>query len=153
MRALLVAAAVLALATAVFALRREPARGPAPELALTRADGSRISLESLRGRPVLIEFFAVWCPECRRDVTRLEDLSRRLAGKVEVVAVALEGEPAAVEAAVREAGGRYRVGVADRSTGAAYGVTRFPTRFLVDGDGRIVARDVDFGKVIGELDP
>ncbi len=62
----------------------------APELALPDLSGTMRRLSDYRGRPVLVAFWAVWCPPCRREIPALADLRTRLAdARIEVLAVNL----------------------------------------------------------------
>ena len=56
-----------------------PGDVPAPDLDLSDLSGKAHSLSDYRGRPVLVSFWAVWCPPCRRELAALADLHRRLA--------------------------------------------------------------------------
>jgi len=152
-RALALVGLIAAALVGSVALRAGAPRAAAPPLEIRCSDGSSFDLNGFAGRPVLVEFFAVWCPECRRDVPRLDEIARRLRDRIEIIAIAVEGTPPGVEAAVREVGGRYRVGVTGKDTARAWGVARFPTRFLVDPSGRIACRDASIQDILREVDP
>lgn len=60
----------------------------APSLKLERVDGKTVDLESLKGKVVLLSFWATWCPPCRRELPMLEQLQQVLGAQgVEVIAV------------------------------------------------------------------
>ncbi|HEX7597229.1 MAG TPA: TlpA disulfide reductase family protein, partial [Polyangia bacterium] len=65
-------------------------RGLAPDFELADQSGKRWSLQSLRGRPVLVSFWATWCPPCVEEMPSLEDLARRLGDKATVLAVSVD---------------------------------------------------------------
>lgn len=130
---------------------------PAPEFSLPRVarDGSkdaRIRLSERRGKPLLLNFWATWCPPCRSELAdfnrRAEEFSR--AG-IEILAVSLDEESAVttVAALVDELNLGFPVLLADKQTAEAYSVLNdhlfdrrrelaIPTTFLLDGQGRIV---------------
>jgi thiol-disulfide isomerase/thioredoxin len=57
----------------------------APELTLENLDGKRVSLTSLRGQPVLLNFWATWCGPCRSEMPTLDSISKRYSAKGLVV--------------------------------------------------------------------
>src|SRR3546814_10052886 len=74
------------------ALIRQPARPLPPVAALHRLDGGAVSLAAYRGKPVLINLWATWCPPCRRELPMLAELAKT--SPVPIV-FADEGEDAA----------------------------------------------------------
>jgi thiol-disulfide isomerase/thioredoxin len=66
----------------------------APPLALERIDGKRLRLDSFRGRPALVNFWATWCPPCRRELPLLVELRRHTpANMLEIIAVSIDAAP------------------------------------------------------------
>jgi thiol-disulfide isomerase/thioredoxin len=73
-----------------LSLARLPGEVAAPEFELSDLSGTPHRLSAYRGRPVLVNFWAVWCPPCRRELAALADLRARGAGDgIEVLAVNL----------------------------------------------------------------
>jgi thiol-disulfide isomerase/thioredoxin len=107
-------------------------------------DGSSVSLESLRSRVVLLNFWASWCLECRAELPVLEQLHRDYASRgLTVLAVNFREEPGAIRQYARELGLTLTLLV--DPTGAirqSYGVVGLPTSFLIGRDGRAVARAI-----------
>ena len=121
--------------------RPASARKPAPGLAVTAVDGRRIDLASLRGRPVVVNFFESWCPQCREEQPALNRVADEFTGRVELVGVSFRDTAADDRAYARD----YRVPYPlanDRSgrVWAAWGVHYQPVTFFVDRQGRIAAR-------------
>lgn len=111
----------------------------APEIAAEQwlnADGA-VRLADLKGKVVVIEFWATWCPPCRESIPHLNQLRKRWLGK-DVVVVSLTDEPADVVARfIKKSGLQYPVGTGSRSS-FDYGVDSIPHAFVLDGSGRIV---------------
>lgn len=72
----------------------------APEFEATALGGAKVSLASLRGRPVLIDFWASWCPPCRDSALVVRRLADQYGEKLAVVGVSLDEDPQAFEAFV-----------------------------------------------------
>ena len=114
---------------------RDTAGGPAPPLAGTDIQGQPRDLASLRGEPVLVHFWATWCPICALE----QDSIDAIAGDWAVLSVALEDtSPEELRAFMAREGLSFPV-LRDVDGGFAsrYGVRGVPTSFVVDGAGRI----------------
>jgi peroxiredoxin len=113
----------------------------APAFELERLDGGRVSLESLRGRVVLLNFWATWCPPCEEEMPAMERLHQTLAGQpFELVAVSVDEDRNAV-VKFRERLGLHFPILLDprRKVSGAYQTFRYPESFLIDPQGRIVS--------------
>ncbi|MFL5263666.1 MAG: TlpA family protein disulfide reductase [Anaeromyxobacteraceae bacterium] len=141
------AAIVLALvaSAAVAAVAEEPprlrpwTRGETPALAGVDVAGRHLDLKSLRGRVVLVQFWASWCEPCAEELPALAKLRASHRGRpFEVVTVNYGEGPARVEQFLRE----HAVNVPvlldrDRRAAVAWGVGGLPMSFLVGADGRV----------------
>jgi thiol-disulfide isomerase/thioredoxin len=124
-----------------FAAEVLPARQPAPTLDLVRADGSRVSIAALRGRPVLIHFWATWCAPCREELPGLIDVARRFSGDgLTLLAVAVDDDWAAVNRFFAGATPAEVFRPASRDAHRSYDVVALPDTYLVSRDGRLVLR-------------
>ena len=117
---------------------------PAPELALPHLDnGAELRLETLRGRPVVVNFWASWCAPCRRELPALEAFARQHSGPdaVQVLAVNVGEAATQVRSFLDEAGvSDLRVLLdTDSRANAAWGAFALPASFLIDRAGRIRA--------------
>ena len=116
----------------------------APDFALSRIDGhpGQVRLSSLRGHPVLLDFWATWCPPCLALMPTLHDLYRDWQPRgVEFVGINSDG-PAGTVDDVREFVAHnkfpYPVVIDDRNAGGTYGVSSIPYIVIVGRDGKIV---------------
>lgn len=97
------------------------------------------------GKPLLLAFFSVFCDPCRDELAILQRIRERYGGRVEVVAVCLDGEilKSTVAGIAKQEGYSFRVlldKVTDRQVfrvADGYRVTEMPTLYIVDGSGRI----------------
>jgi peroxiredoxin len=117
-----------------------PAEGSTPTFAVTTLEGDTLRSDDLRGRVVIVNFWATWCPPCRIEVPSLQSLweVRRDDGVV-VLGLSMDrGGRAAVDAFLRERGVTYPVAMADRAVESAFGgVPGLPTTFILDADGTV----------------
>ena len=126
--------------TAPEALQRTGG-GKAPAFKLTATDGSTVSLSDLEGKPLVINFWASWCPPCRAEMPMLlRDVGRSNARLVLID----EGESSAVTAAFLRAQGIQQPALLDFNgdVGRAYGVIATPTTVFVRSDGTIDRRQI-----------
>jgi cytochrome c biogenesis protein CcmG, thiol:disulfide interchange protein DsbE len=111
----------------------------APAFTLERLDGQgELSLESLRGRPVVLNFWASWCGPCKDEAPLLEDASKRWAGKVAFVGVDVKDFRGDARTFIERYGVTYpNVYDGKGSTIGRYGVTGYPETYFIDAEGRV----------------
>ncbi len=114
---------------------------PAPPFALPRLGGGQVSLAAQRGRHVLVNFWATWCPPCLAEMPSIEALHGHFAERpLEVIAVASAEEAAVVRPFVERLGITFTVAVdADGAVSTRYGARELPVTFVLDPEGRIIA--------------
>ncbi len=118
----------------------------APDFTLTALDGSTVQLSSLRGKPVIVNFWATWCPPCRAEMPELEEVWQKYKRGDLMLLGVNQGENAATV-------NRFKQQIVDfsfpvlldtrREVGSLYGVRAMPTTFFIDAAGRI--QDVKVG--------
>jgi peroxiredoxin len=116
---------------------------PAPSFSTTNLAGAMLSLEDFRGRVVVLNFWATWCPPCRVEMPELDAYQAEMGDRMVVLGIDM-GEPATVIAPfIREYGLRFPI-LLDESGAIAttYSVTGLPTSIILDRGGIIRERVV-----------
>ena len=112
----------------------------APELNVERWHNTarELSLESLRGKVVLLDFWGVWCSPCVKSIPDLHALMDRYAEEgLVVVSIHTPLKADQVESFAWKMRVRFAIGTDAGTTARSYGVSNFPTYFLVDRAGRL----------------
>jgi thiol-disulfide isomerase/thioredoxin len=119
-------------------LKALPAK-PAPALNLPLLRGQRIDLPALKGRVVLVNFWATWCPPCREEMPSMERLHKDLANEpFSILAVNAGEAPGAIKAFLRQVAVTFPIALdEDGQQIQAWQAFVFPTSYLVDKGGHI----------------
>jgi len=113
---------------------------PAPEIVVQSFEGAQVSLAGLRGRPVVLNFWASWCQPCRQEEGVLKDAAQRWVGTVAFLGVDIQDSEGPARAYLTKARYPYPVGPPASAVPSAYGVKAPPETFFIDGNGVVVAR-------------
>ena len=122
--------------------------GPAAEINVVSLKGAPLKLSELKGKVVLLNFWATWCPPCREEIPSMMKLNSAMAGKpFQMVAISIdEGGVPAIEAFFKESGFMLPAYTdPDGKAAKTYGITGVPETFVIDKNGVILK------KVIGPL--
>lgn len=116
----------------------------APDFTARDLSGHDVSLSALRGKPVLIDFWASWCAPCRPETVVLRRLAEQYAGRLEIVGVSLDDDRKAYEAYaynLRLPGRQVHDGGRKGPIGRLYGLREsgLPYSVLLDTEGRVVS--------------
>jgi protein SCO1/2 len=114
---------------------------PAPTFSLATPGGRYVSLQSLRGHPVLLNFWATWCTACRSEMPRLESWYRKLHGQgITILGVDDAEGTGAVRDFVHRYGVNYPIALDTNGTvSARYGVSFLPVSVLIDAHGSVAS--------------
>ena len=118
----------------------------APDFTLNALSGPPVTLSSLRGRIVIMEFWATWCGPCRMSTPSLEAIYREHRAKPVTVLLINAGDDA--EKIRQWAGNRFTAPILLDSEGAVrrqYGISGIPHLFIVDRQGRVVYDKTGYG--------
>ncbi|MEI2464922.1 TlpA disulfide reductase family protein [Niallia taxi] len=111
----------------------------APDFTLKNLQGKDVRLSSLRGKKVIINFWATWCPPCKQEIPEIEKFYQEYKGTVEVLAVNIDGgNSEAVALFTKKMNVSFPV-LLDNPDGIneAYKVMTIPTTFFIDENGII----------------
>ena len=136
-----------------------PALGkPAPALVRTGLDGQPVDLAKLRGKVVLLNFWATWCAPCQAEMPIfVRWQSAYQAQGLQVVGVSMDDDAGPVQRLTRRLHVNYPVAMGDEKLGAAWGnVLGLPLTFVIDRKGIVRARfagETDPAKILAALKP
>ena len=151
-RAIRLAALLLVVTSGVVASAapQAPAAGitspvPVPKFKLKSLDGRQVSLESVKGRIVVINFWGIWCTQCLKEMPEVQQLHEKYASDPEVAILTIntDEKPADVPPWMTRHGYTFPV-LLDKGYVTKAGLEVFPTSWFLDGEGRKVYEKVGF---------
>lgn len=119
----------------------EAQQGAAGEFTLKDSRGRIVTLSSLRGKAVVLNFWAAWCPPCVEEMPSLEALHKKLASKGLVI-VAIGSDSAEAVKGFADSSGYSFIMAADEDGRVArmYNARLLPATFIIDRNGRITGK-------------
>ncbi len=154
MRRLTIAALVLACLVALAGCEppQEPKKTIKGDFTLMDIEGKQVRLKDFKGKVVLLEFWATWCPPCRLSVPELQELHERMEGEdFKIIAITVDDSLQRVRRFVREKGVTYTVVMDDKGVDDAYGVYSIPTTILLDKEGNVALTQKGYAPGIYEM--
>ncbi len=120
----------------------------ASDFTLQDLQGNKVKLSDFKGRPVLIDFWATWCPPCRESVPGIEKIYKNYSGKgLVVLAISLDyGGWDGVKSFVAEHGITYTVLKGDEDVASKYNVHTIPMVIILNKNGKIYKRFLGLGE-------
>ncbi len=119
----------------------------ARDIVLTDMSGRQVSLDSFKGKTVVLNFWATWCPPCRGEMPEFDELNKEFQKTGEAVLLAVnltDGKretPERVAEFLRETGYTMTVLLDEKQEAASFfGVRYIPTTFILDKDGRLAGQ-------------
>jgi cytochrome c-type biogenesis protein len=118
---------------------------PAPDVQFTKLDGSPFRLQELRGRVVLLNFWATWCVPCRSEIPALSAMQKDLEPQgLSIIGVSYDDTADLIQQFQKDIPQSYQIVLGGREVGSQLPASPLPTTYIIDRQGRI--RD----KLIGE---
>jgi len=113
----------------------------APDWHLNDVDGKPVKLSDFRGKVVILDFWATWCPPCRAEIPGFVALQKKYADKgLTVIGVSLDEQGASVvKPFMQRFSMNYPVVIGNDKVTAEYGgISAIPTTFIIDREGNVV---------------
>lgn len=117
----------------------------APDFALTSTEGKTVKLSDYKGKIVIVDFWATWCPPCRKGVPDLIDLQSKYKEKLLIIGISLDYGKTKddVKPFIKNYGINYPVVYYDEKVLNDYGgIESIPTSFIIDSEGNVVNKHV-----------
>jgi len=118
--------------------RPEQSYAPAPDVQFTKLDGSALRLNDLKGRVVLLNFWATWCVPCRNEIPSLSAMQKDLDARgLSVIGVSYDDTADLVQEFQKDIPQSYQVVLGGREVGSQLPASPLPTTYIIDRQGRV----------------
>jgi thiol-disulfide isomerase/thioredoxin len=133
--------------------KKEPALTLAPDFTLKTLDGQEITLSKLKGKAVLLDFWATWCGPCRESIPHLIQIYKmNQSNGLEVIGMSLDkGDADTVRNFAKSMEIPYPIAIASEEIARSYGVTSLPTAIFIDKEGKIREKFIGFSSAIANM--
>ena len=121
----------------------------APNFSLSDIDGNKVSLNDLlKGKEVILNFWASWCPECRKETTVLNEIAKKYKDKVDIVGINLKESKEDVQSFVSSKGIGYRILLDTKGkVTRQYGAITLPVNVLINKEGLVKNLNIDIRQI------
>ena len=126
----------------VIRFARDP--DPAPNFKARDLNGNEFSLETYKGKVVLLNFWATWCGPCRAEIQGLIELQSQYKDRMQIIGMVVDADDEnTVRALIKDEGINYPVALTANPVRMAYGgIAALPTLFVINAEGKVVQKHV-----------
>lgn len=109
----------------------------APGFTLADLNGETVELDDFSGKPVLVVFWATWCPHCKAEIPKLKEIhAENSDADFKILALSVDDNPEKLKKFAAENGIEYTIlSDSDTSIATSYGVVGIPAHFVIDSEG------------------
>jgi len=115
--------------------------GDSPDFSSKTLDDADFTLSSLKGKVILLNFWATWCPYCKREIPDFIQMTKDFKENgLEIVGIAFERDSTGIKEFVKERGINYEIVMGDNQIAQQYGISGIPATFIIDKNGNLVKK-------------
>jgi len=146
MKKLILCICVLAAVSVIFGCGETRAEktsyGKAPDFSLTNIDNERFKLSDSSGKVIILNFFATWCPPCRKEMPDFNEIAAQYADKVKIIGINVGNEDIdRVREFVERNGLKFTIAIDEGKVTALYGpINAIPVTVIIDREFNIYKR-------------
>jgi len=128
---------------------KKPGLRPAPEFLLKDVSGAEMKLSDFKGKVVIIDFWATWCPPCKEEIPHFISLYHEYRDKgLEVIGISMDRNPRKVlPGFIKDNGINYSILLGNENVYDLYGgIAAIPTTFIIDKEGNIRKKYIGYNE-------
>ncbi|MCF8360373.1 MAG: TlpA family protein disulfide reductase [Prolixibacteraceae bacterium] len=115
----------------------------APEFELVSIDNKKLKLSDFKGKFVFLDFWGTWCSPCRSEIPHVKELSESFSeDELVVIGISTRDTEEELREFIKENEIKYQNALSDNQVNIHYGVNSYPTTFLIDKEGIIIAKNL-----------